>query len=330
MKRIRLLAALIVLLSLNAFSAKPVLKFKNHQFRIVQFTDVHWFNDARFEKDDDSTFILMRKIIEIEHPDMVVFTGDIIVSAGAKVGWVKLENLMSEYKIPFAVTFGNHEPDGDISNQQILSLLEKSSYNLTYNADKLVTGVGNCSLPILSENRKATRWLIYLFDSHAYSKDKSIKVSADGARYDWIRHDQIEWYRKQSASYAKKNGKSLPALAFFHIPLPEFREIENGKGIIGNHFEASCPPTLNTGLFASFKEMNDVLGVFCGHDHNNDFLGTLDNICLGYGRKTGYAFKNEVLERGARIIDIYEDNAKFDTYIRTLSGQYFNYTFERK
>ena len=29
-------------------------------------------------------------------------------------------------------------------------------------------------------------------------------------------------------------------------------------------------------------------GVFCGHDHNNDFCGNHFGVSLFYGRKTGY------------------------------------------
>lgn len=326
MKRLKLLfVVLTVLMSLNAFCEKPTLKFKDHKFRIVQFTDLHWINDAKYRQADDSTYMLMRKVIETEKPDMVVFTGDVVVSSGAAKGWEQLVNLMGELKTPFAVAFGNHDTETDLTKPQILKILEKSSYNLISNADKSIAGVGNCSIPILSENGKKDKWVIYLFDSHAYSQLKKVEG------YDWIKHDQIDWYRKESANYTKVNKKPLPSLAFFHIPVPEFATIKGQKGTVGNCVEGVCSPSLNSGLFASFIDMKDVMGVFCGHDHNNDYIGTIDDICLAYGRKTGYpsAYK-EVLERGARVIDLYENDSKFDTCIWALSGQSFNYTFERK
>ena len=77
--------------------------------------------------------------------------------------------------------------------------------------------------------------------------------------------------------------------------------------------------------------MRDVLGIFVGHDHNDDFVGTTANICFGYGRKTGYnAAYEEILERGARVIELYENDKKFDTHIRTLSGSSLNYSFKRQ
>ncbi len=40
-------------------------------------------------------------------------------------------------------------------------------------------------------------------------------------------------------------------------------------------------------MFASFLDMRDVMGVFVGHDHDNDFIGIDKGIALGYGRVTG-------------------------------------------
>ena len=66
-----------------------------------------------------------------------------------------------------------------------------------------------------------------------------------------------------------------------------------------------CCFSVNTGLYAAFKERNDVFGVYCGHvrgrgsvailnhftrlqDHDSDFSGTLGGIQLSYGRKSGH------------------------------------------
>jgi hypothetical protein len=149
--------------------------------------------------------------------------------------------------------------------------------------------------------------------------------------YDWIKASQIQWYRNQSARFTQKNkGMALPSLAFFHIPIPEFEYISHLKTTVGNILEKVCAPSFNSGLFTSFAEMRDVLGIFVGHDHNNDFTGAAYNTCFGYGRKTGYnAPYREVLERGARVIVLYENDKKLDTYISAMSGKYFNYSFQR-
>ena len=243
---------LIVSFVLNAYSKQPVLMFKNHQFKIVQFTDLHLINGKDFAERNDSTYALMRNVIKSENPDMVLITGDIVVSHGAAQIWHEVIQPMSEAHVPFAVTFGNHDTEGDMSKSNILKLLQKNQYNLTSNVDTKLSGVGNCSLPVFASEGKAMPWALYLFDSHAYTNDSTLGY------YDWIKNDQIQWYRKQSAVYQLEQGKSISALAFFHIPLPEFEAIRNQKDILGSIGEPVASPQINSGLFASFIEQGGV------------------------------------------------------------------------
>jgi len=316
---------LAVLWAISAYSEQPVLRFKNHKFKIVQFTDLHLISGKEFAQRNDSTYMLMRHVIKAENPDLVVLTGDVVVSGGAAQVWEEVLQPMTEAKVPFAVTFGNHDTETDLSKASTLKLIQKNKFNLTYNADRKLSGVGNCSLPILSSEGKAMPWAIYLFDSHAYPKDTIMGT------YDWIKNDQIQWYRKQSKASADKQGKVVPALAFFHIPLPEYEYVRNQKSTLGSIEESVCSPSINSGLFSSFVELGEELCGFVGHDQNDDYGGTAANICLGYGRKTGYASAyHEILERGARVIELYENEKKFDTHIRTLSGNCLEYSFLRK
>ena len=59
------------------------------------------------------------------------------------------------------------------------------------------------------------------------------------------------------------------------------------------------------------------MGVFAGHDHVDNYIGCLHSICLAYGSKTGldnYGY----LEKGARVIELYEGERRFKTWLRTL------------
>ena len=328
MKCMKFSFLVLVVLATNVFAQKKVLKFTNGKFRIVQFTDLHWIADAKHATANDSTIQLMKYIITTEKPDLVVFTGDIVVSSGAAKAWKEVTQPMADLKVPFAVAFGNHDTETDITKQKVLEVIQTNPFNVTYNADKNIDGVGNCSLPIKSSDGKINKWIIYMFDSHAYAHLPDTLIKG----YDWIKNSQIQWYRNQSATYTKaNNGKALSSLAFFHIPTPEFEYVRNLPTTVGNISEKVCAPYFNSGLFTSFVEMSDVLGIFVGHDHNDDFTGTAANICLGYGRKTGYnAAYEEILERGGKVIELYEDDKKLDTHIRTLGGRYFDYTFKRQ
>lgn len=67
-------------------------------------------------------------------------------------------------------------------------------------------------------------------------------------------------------------------------------------------------------------EKTFVMAAFCGHDHDNDFIGLHLGMALAYGRVTGAEAYGD-LKRGARIIDLYEGERRFDTWIATPEGR---------
>ena len=74
-----------------------------------------------------------------------------------------------------------------------------------------------------------------------------------------------------------------------------------------------------------------------GHDHANDYQGTLCGIRLCYGRVTGYRCyaikrKDPLISkeeddrwRGARIILLKEGQDNFDTWIRNSANEVIGY-----
>lgn len=119
---------------------------------------------------------------------------------------------------------------------------------------------------------------------------------------------------------------TLPSLAFLHIPILEFKNIENKETTIGTNMEGVASSEINSGLFSSFLEKQDVMGVFVGHDHDNNYIGIEHDIALAFGRTTGIDAYG-VLERDARIIRLYEDKFRFDTWIRTRKERELDYYF---
>ena len=54
-----------------------------------------------------------------------------------------------------------------------------------------------------SKDKNKNAALLYCIDSHAYTQIKSVPG------YDWIKFDQIAWYRNQSKEFTKQNNISL-------------------------------------------------------------------------------------------------------------------------
>lgn len=323
----KLITLLYLLLAVGCFAQSGRLKFENGTFRILQLTDLHWVPAERYAQQNDSTLSLIRRMIELDRPNLVVLTGDVVVGAPAMEGWKALASLFAETKTPFLVNFGNHDTETDLTKSQILAFLEKAPYSL-YDVRwaKALSGGGNGAFPVYASEGDEAKWVIYAFDSHSYPHEGGF-----GA-YDWIKYDQIAWYREMSEQYGKGEQGGLPSVAFFHIPLPEHETARYVTPEIGYKKEGVCAPNLNSGLFTSFIEKRDVLGVFVGHDHNNDYLVDVNgNIALAYGRKTGYpAAYTEVLDRGGRLIVLQEDRRSFDSYVRDLKGTSQHYTFSQK
>lgn len=67
-------------------------------------------------------------------------------------------------------------------------------------------------------------------------------------------------------------------------------------------------------------EMGDILGTFVGHDHGNDFWGTLHGIRLCYERTTRNAYLDQPFLTGARVIELTEGQQSFDTWLHLEDG----------
>lgn len=288
------------------------LRFKDGKFKIVQFTDIHFqYNSYR----SDSALAMMKIVIERENPDLVVLTGDVVCSKNTVNAWLKLSQVLIDAEVPWAAMLGNHDAETkyDTDKEEIMKTIVGLPYNLTKRGPTDVAGEGNYVLEIKSSKSNKIAALGYIIDSQM-----GFNTRGELGSYEWIDFSQIEWYRKRSAAYTKKNsGNPLPALAFFHIPLPEYKEVLGKSTTIGIQKESICSPDLNSGMYTAMIECKDVMGVFVGHDHNNNYIGCLRGICLAYGNVTGSQCYGDI-GRGARVIELYEGERKFDTWILKL------------
>lgn len=319
MKRIFLAFSLVVLSFLCCHAQTSSLLFnKNGEFKIVQFTDVHfkYGNPA-----SDVSLKLINEILDVERPDLVVFTGDVIYAAPADKGMRTVLNCASSRKIPFVVTFGNHDDEQGMKRAELYDIIRSIPFNIQ--PDRGEVNSPDYLLTLKSSDGKKDAALLYCLDSHSYSQIPQVKG------YDWLTFDQISWYRTQSAAYTAKNGgKPLPALAFFHIPLPEYNQAasEENACLIGTRMEKACAPALNTGMFTAMKEAGDVMGTFVGHDHDNDYAVIWHGILLVYGRYTGGNTVYNHLPNGARVILMKEGARTFSTWIRLKGGEIIDKT----
>lgn len=290
------------------------LRFDQHgEFKIVQFTDLHYQNS---NPRSAAALQCIDAVVKAEKPNLVIFTGDNIYSRPADSAMNNILDCIERHAVPYVVLFGNHDEEQGMSHAALYDLIRTRLHNIQPSR-------GNAESPdyvleISGSSSASPAALLYCLDSHSYPKQKRLGT------YAWLTPDQVQWYRERSLAYTAANGgKPLPALSFFHIPVPEYAYATTNEGtvLIGTRMEKSCPPQINTGMFAAMRLGGDVMGIFCGHDHDNDYTTLYHDILLGYGRFSGGNTEYNHLPQGARVIVLHQGERRFDTWIRTAKGE---------
>lgn len=297
-----------------AVNAQKLTFNKEGTFKIVQFTDMHYIHG---NPKSDTTLMLIPRILDDEKPDLVVFTGD-IVTGPVKEGWDAITKFVIDRQIPFAVTLGNHDHEQGVTREEIAGIVTAYPFNLNSISEVSTGRVMDNVIPVYSGQKPLKEAaLIYCFDSGAYS-------TIDGVGgYEWMTPSQVQWYRDQSMHYTVKNNfQPLPALAYFHIPIPEYRvAFDDEKNMrYGERREDECSPVLNSGMFFSMREMGDVMGTFVGHDHVNDYIVNYHGIALAYGHFSGWKTTYTPAINGSRVVVLKEGKREFDTWLHQLDG----------
>src|SRR5574344_942515 len=88
-------------------SYKLTMNYKS-DFKIMQLTDLHFSVQSDFEK--NKTYLT--KNITSSNPDLMVLTGDTFMDATKNIVRNVLD-FVDSFNIPFAITFGNHDIQGD-------------------------------------------------------------------------------------------------------------------------------------------------------------------------------------------------------------------------
>ncbi|MGG1638021.1 metallophosphoesterase family protein [Paenibacillus sp. NRS-1760] len=304
-------------------NAKKLRFRKDGTFTIVQFTDIHWQDGSDLDLRSKAA---MELVLEAEQPDFVMFTGDVIYTGRGSDGAVLCQDPLQAFRdavaaaeqrgIPWGIVFGNHDTENDITRDDLMGEVLKHAHTFAEPGPRDIHGTGNYALPVLGSDNDQEAAMLYCLDSGDYSKLPGVPG------YDWIQHDQVQWYMEQSKAWkARHQGAVLPALAFFHIPLPEYQEVWDREMCYGHKHEGVCVAQTQAGFFSAMLAQGDVIATFCGHDHTNDYWGELYGIRLYYGRATGYnTYGKEGFPRGARVIRLTENERKVESWLRLDDG----------
>lgn len=140
------------------------LKFrKNGEFKIVQFTDVH-YNGSR---QSQVALSVVDSVLRHERPDLVVLTGDVLWGPPGKENLLTVLGRISQYDVPFVYEFGNHDSEmTGMSNRELYNLARTVRNNLL--PDLSAQKELDFTLRILSHDGRKTAAVLYCLDSHSY------------------------------------------------------------------------------------------------------------------------------------------------------------------
>ena len=314
----------------------------DRDFKVVQLTDVHIGAGFMSHGKDLKALNAVAAMVTAEKPDLVIVTGDIAYPIPPQAGTddnlasaKMFANLMEKLGVYWTVTFGNHDTEiySDYDRAEIADFYENGGfkYCLFKSGPEDVDGYGNNIINIKNSKGEITQ-SIFTFDSHSYLRHD---ILGFGHGYENIRESQVEWYRncvEELTAYNKSVSdlkNPVPSsTAFFHIPLTEyqdawyeyvkndFKDTENVKflhGVAGEGGIIVFPGEGEDELFETMLELGSTKGVFCGHDHENNFSIEYKGIQLSYGMSIDYlayiGISRVGAQRGCKVITYSPDGS---------------------
>lgn len=315
-------------------------------FRILHVSDAHYHSAQEACRDvapsaypctHENTTAFLLSVIALEQPHMIAFTGDIIDEASGprpRQGMDDVYRLADELGLPWAASLGNHEDvvpgmTRDKIYAYILKLpgLALSAHGPIANSPgNFHVEIGRLGTPIARlvffDSRNDDRFVNASTHSitdaqartrthpHASTQPSACKTPPHSTPAFLV---QLDWFSELSATLLP-----VPTLAFYHIPLNEYRTaISAGAPISGSMREAVfyartrtstphtrtaraqqhthgvlccaqiCADKPNPRTFSVLKA-GGVVGGFCGHDHTNDFCARWEGVQLCYEGSPGF------------------------------------------
>ncbi|HOO22574.1 MAG TPA: metallophosphoesterase [Clostridia bacterium] len=310
-------------------------KEKGKDFKILQLTDLHFGCGILCRKADKLAHNAVVTLVERTKPDLIVLTGDNIypipIFSGSRNNLKQskyVADLFESFEIPWTTVFGNHdtEPFATHTREELCEFYASQKHCLMTRGDENISGVGNHIININGEDK--TIMSLVMLDSNMYLGKSFFST------FDNIHDDQIEWYKK-SIKEISGEGELVPSLAFFHMPLEEYRDawakLKMGKldevtyhlgtiNEINDHVGFSRRKKGN--FFEEMVKFGSLKGCFCGHDHLNNISMTYKGIRLTYGMAVDFLayrdIRKKYTNRGGTVI-LVKDDGSFEVKLEPLT-----------
>lgn len=280
----------------------------DRDFKILQLTDSHFGFGFMSKMEDRKAMAAIRTLTEQTKPDLIVFTGDMIFPFLPKSG--TLDNRLQAHRFmafmdtldtPYAIIFGNHDTEqmATCNRKELLKVFQEGQNSIMLAGPDDIAGEGNYFINLIY-NDKPVMSLVML-DAGLYNKGSFFSGFAG------IQKDQTEWVMNK-LDFMRKINPKLEAMAFFHVPLPEYKEayakmkigrpeVKYNFGSVSEVNEYFGIPTKPGTFFDAAVKNGAIKWMFCGHDHLNNISMTYKGIRLTYGLSIDYMSYRKILQK---------------------------------
>lgn len=266
-------------------------------FKILQLSDIHIANKDDQQRQFDFIDLTINDK-DAKDTDLIVLSGDSFTFAD-KTSVKRVFSWLDSHKIPWTMTFGNHDEQTYFPIDWLTGYLnELSESKDSYCIFKDIQDddvFGNANFAINLKQAGDIKYQVILIDSNRY-------CFGDYWGYDKIHDNQVQWYSDLVDYTTSRAGHVVKSVAFFHIPLPEMQvaydlalkeketgvdnpDVEFVRENIGEPEPCSCPkidPDIKD-LFEVMVEKQSTVAMFYGHDHVNNYAVKYKGITMCYG-----------------------------------------------
>lgn len=296
-----------------------------NDFKILQLSDLHIGGSFITYKKDLKALESIKNLVIYTNPDLIIITGDLIYPTPIQSFYLNNQTALfqliaffNNLNVPWTFVYGNHETEdyalrnADELYAKVISandnLAQKYNKLLYYNYDNNISGRSNMIFEIINPDNTINQ-VLYLIDSGDYYSN----VLND---YDYIRDDQVEWYKETLEEIGVNNSSMI----FFHMPLVETKEAidkylnndEDVKYYFGEFNEKVACSRFRSKIFDTALELGSTKAIFYGHDHSNNISLEYKGIRLTYGMSIDYlatiGIENKTKQRGATLITLHNDS----------------------
>jgi hypothetical protein len=257
--------------------------------------------------------VMVERMIEAIEPDLVIFTGDLVMSQIVD-NWQYLKvyaELMEKQNTYWTMAFGNHDvetsyvftntaPDsifGQTEKDVIIERLQQEYPHCLISKGDAGTGggIGNHIINIRDKSSEDLIYSLVMFDT-VWEKDVDTTYHRNKTPA------QVEWYVENinhisDMQYGENRTDVVKSFIYAHVAVPQiwdaYNEALDGEtadskihyghileGVIGEE-QRSCT------LFDTALSLGSTKAMFFGHHHDNDAMVTYKGIDLVFGQHSG-------------------------------------------